>query len=94
MASLNYHIEAANYPGSEINNPYTLPTKELAEWLLKLFINSFQPSLPIIRQDLFIDQFDSFYSAKSGHPGRKWLAVLNLIFAIGSKFCQISGQDN
>ncbi|KAJ5555966.1 hypothetical protein N7513_003608 [Penicillium frequentans] len=95
FASVNYHMESADYPGSglEHENPYTLPAKALAERLLSLYIHSVQPSLPIIRQTLFVDQFNSLYSGNSIHPGRKWLALLNLVFAISSKLCQIAGQD-
>lgn len=93
MASVDYHIESADYPGLEDENPYALPAKALAERLLRLYLDSVQPSLPIIRQALFVDQFNSFYSGELIHPGRKWLAVLNLIFAISSKLCQNSGQD-
>lgn len=91
--SMNYHIEPSGYPGIEVNNLYSLPAKALAERLVRLFMDTVQPSLPIIRQDLFVDQFNSFYSGGSGHPGRKWLAVLNLVFAISTKLCQLSGQD-
>lgn len=93
IASMNYHVESADYPGLEVDDIYALPEKELAEQLLRLYIDSVQPSLPVIRQDLFIDQFDSFYSGKSKHPGRKWLAVLNLVFAISAKLCRITAQD-
>lgn len=93
IASMNYRLESADYPGLEVDNGYALPAKPLAEQLLKLYIDSVQPSLPIIRQDLFIDQFNSFYSGKPRHPGRKWLAVLNLVFAISTKLCQITAQD-
>jgi hypothetical protein len=90
---MNYHIEPAEYPGSEIDNPYALPAKSSAERLLRLFMDSVQPSLPVIRQDLFTEQFHSFYSGMSKHPGRKWLALLNLVFAISNKLCQLCGQE-
>lgn len=93
MASVDYHIKSTDYPGLEDENPYALPARSLAERLLRLYIDSVQPSLPIVRQALFVDQFLSFYSGELIHPGRKWLAVLNLIFAISSKLCQMSGQD-
>lgn len=92
VASLDYHIESIDYPGSEDENLYALPAKAPAERLLRLYLDSVQPSLPIIRQALFIDQFNSLYSGDSIYPGRKWLAVLNLIFAISSRLCRVSGQ--
>jgi hypothetical protein len=91
-ASMNYHVEPAAYPAEEVNNVYALPEKLSAERLLEIYMDSVQPSLPVIRSDLFKDQFDSFISGRSGHPGRKWLAVLNLVFAISTKLCQHSGQ--
>lgn len=92
-ASLNYHIEPSDYPAEEVDNIYALPERIAAERLLRIYMESVQLSLPILRSDLFTDQFDMFYSGKSSHPGRKWLALLNLVFAISTKLCQISGQD-
>lgn len=91
--SINYHFEPADYPSSEVDNIYDLPPRPLAERLLSSFMNTVQPSLPIIREGLFIDQFNLLYSGKSNSPGRKWLAVLNLVFAISTKLCQLSGED-
>ncbi|KAJ5101057.1 hypothetical protein N7456_007109 [Penicillium angulare] len=64
-ASMNYHIDPAEYPGLEVDNPYALPAKAL---------------IP-------------FYLGISKHPGRKWLALLNPVFAICNKLCQLSGRD-
>lgn len=91
-ASMNYRLESAVYPGLEADNIYALPSKEFAEYLVNLFMDSVHPSLPIIRPDLFLGQFHTFYSGNSAHPGRKWLAILNLIFAIATKLCLVSGQ--
>ena len=93
MSSANYHIESPNYPSLESENLYVLPAKASAERLLGVYLDSVQPSLPVIRQALFTDQFKSLYSGESRNPGRKWLAVLNLIFAISSRFCHITGQN-
>lgn len=48
-ASMNYHIESADYPGLEVDHPYALPARASAERLLRLFMDSVQPSLPIVR---------------------------------------------
>lgn len=92
-ASMNYHIEPSDYPAEEVENIYALPERIPAERLLRIYMESVQPSLPVLRTDLFTDQFDIFYSGNSSHPGRKWLALLNLVFAISTRLCQISGQD-
>ncbi|KAJ5713906.1 uncharacterized protein N7483_011087 [Penicillium malachiteum] len=92
-ASMNYRMESSEYPGLETDNIYALPAKGPAEQMLRFFMDSAQPSLPVIRQDLFMDQFNSFYFGKPKHPGRKWLALLNVIFAITTRLFQLSGQD-
>lgn len=92
-ASMSYHVEPADYPAEEVDNIYALPERSSAERLLVIYMDSVQPSLPVIRSDLFRDQFESFISGNSGHPGRKWLALLNLVFAISTKLCEYSGQD-
>jgi hypothetical protein len=55
MASTNYHIEFNDYTALGDDNLYALPAKALAERLLRLYLDSVQPSLPIVRQHLFVD---------------------------------------
>lgn len=89
----HYPVEPVDYPAREMGGIYVLPDKDSATRLFNLYMDTVHPSLPVLRSDLFVDQFDSFFSGTSQHPGRKWLALLNLIFAISTKLCQLFGQD-
>jgi hypothetical protein len=53
--SSNYHLKPADYPSLEVDNIYALLAKILAERLLSSFLDNVHTSLPILRQDLFID---------------------------------------
>ncbi|KAL4934205.1 fungal specific transcription factor domain-containing protein [Aspergillus undulatus] len=74
-----------------------LPHKSQAAHLLDVFLESVEPSFPLINQSLFIPQFDHVFTHSEPKPSRQWLAVLYLILATGSKYCQLaepaSGKD-
>ncbi|KAJ6052500.1 hypothetical protein N7460_003034 [Penicillium canescens] len=90
--SLNYHLDSADISNLGTSNPYVLPPKALAYQLICIYLESVHPSFPIIRQDLFTDQVRRLYLAGSINPGKKWLAVFNLVLAIGRKHCDLIGQ--
>jgi hypothetical protein len=90
--SLNYHLDSTDISELETSNPYVLPPKALAYQLIHIYLKSVHPSFPIIRQDLFTDQVRRLYSAGSINPGKKWLAVFNLVLAIGSKHSTLTGK--
>lgn len=93
ISSLNYHLDHQSLSEPAVTDAYAVPSKALADRLLQNYLNKIQISMPLVRQDLFLDQYDRFYSGKSLNPGRKWLAVLNLVMAISSAFCRLSSQD-
>ena len=92
--SLNYHLDSADISNlGTSSDPYVLPPKALAYQLISIYLESVHPSFPIIRQDLFADQVRRLYLAGSINPGKKWLAVFNLVLAIGRKHGDLMGQD-
>ncbi|KAJ5982088.1 hypothetical protein N7451_012188 [Penicillium sp. IBT 35674x] len=93
ISSLNYHLDHQRISEPDEIDIYAMPSKALADRLLHNYLQKIQISLPIIRQDLFLDQYDRFYSGRSLNPGHKWLAIFNLMMAISSAFCRLSLQD-
>lgn len=93
ISSLNYHLDHQSLSEPAVTDAYAVPSKALADRLLQYYLNKIQISVPIIRKDLFLDQYDRFYSGKSINPGRKWLVIFNLVMAISSAFCRLSSQD-
>ena len=93
ISLLNYHLDYQNLSEPAMTNAYDLPPKALANRLFQIYLDKVQISLPLIRQDLFLDQYDRFYSGNARNPGNKWLAIFNLIMAISSVFSRLSLQD-
>ena len=90
IASMSYHLDHNCLSDVEVTDTFILPSKVLADQLFHIFFNGVHTSLPIIRQDLFMDQYHRLFSEASMKSGRKWLAIFNMILAIGSRFRRIS----
>ncbi|CAG7932668.1 unnamed protein product [Penicillium olsonii] len=90
IASTNYHLDDERLSEPDVEDIFSLPSKALADQLLQTYIGQVHFSLPIIRQNLFIKQYKRVFSGHLLNPGRKWLAVLNMIFAIGSQLHRLS----
>jgi hypothetical protein len=93
ISSLNYHLDHQSLSEPAVIDAYAVPSKAQADRLLQYYLEKVQISVPIIRQDLFLDQYDRFYSERDLNPGRKWLSIFNLVMAVSSAFCRLSSQD-
>ncbi|KAJ5798993.1 uncharacterized protein N7503_006498 [Penicillium pulvis] len=93
MASLNYHLDHQSISNKSVTNSFALPQKVLADSLFQLYMEHIQEFLPIIRKDLFVAQYRQCFSREGNFPGRKWLAVLNMVLAIACAFSRLSGRE-
>ncbi|KAJ4295076.1 hypothetical protein N0V90_007084 [Kalmusia sp. IMI 367209] len=86
-------------------NMFELPPRETAKTLLNSYMITVQGSFPFLSETSFRHQFDQYYnSVLYGTPcslSHRWLALLNLVFAIGTKYlrlletvCQPEDQDH
>lgn len=96
IASMSYHVDHLHIADSVPVEPRLLPPKPWAARLVNIFFESIAPSFPLINKPLFAFQFNHAFTS-SAVPTNKWLAVLNLVFAISSKYYQladpIAGKD-
>ncbi|KAH8145377.1 uncharacterized protein LAJ45_10660 [Morchella importuna] len=74
---------------------FSLPPRLVAERLIDLYFTTVHPIFPIICKSNFMMQFDKYYGSleNSLEPiayqnSRKWLTLLNLVFAIAEKYLQ------
>ncbi|KAJ5267885.1 hypothetical protein N7478_010693 [Penicillium angulare] len=93
IASMNYNLDYQTIPNLNVSNAFILPPKSLADQLLQIYLTKVDISFPFIRRDLFIAQYDRCYSGILINPGRKWLGIFNMIFAIGCAICRLSEQN-
>lgn len=90
-----YHLDdlSVSIAGGLIN-PFYLPPKETADELLNAFFTTVYPTFPIVLKKLFMAQYDAFF--QSFYPptsSKRWLAMLNLMFAIGSMYGRLINAD-
>ncbi|KAH6622261.1 hypothetical protein C7974DRAFT_425961 [Boeremia exigua] len=78
-------------------DPYALPTIKVAQRLLDWYMSTVQDMFPVLAKQIFTDQFRHYFtSATQGTPDcvpKKWLAILNLVFAIGARFSNLTEAD-
>ncbi|KAL2383471.1 hypothetical protein RJZ90_002624 [Blastomyces dermatitidis] len=84
--SASYHLDDLGVSISEAVEPYAIPPRETADKLFNAYLVSVHPSFPIIGKAVFTSQYNLFYDQPSAMPGHKWLAILNMIFAIAAKY--------
>ncbi|CAI6309904.1 unnamed protein product [Periconia digitata] len=85
--------------GLELNatvNPYQLPPYDVAEKLFDFYMRTVYKSFPIT-PSTFPSQFKKFFEAirseRAFQVPDKWLALLNLCFAVGSQYSTLTGQE-
>lgn len=70
-------------------NKYGMPSRELSDLLFEEYWNNVHPGFPMINRPLFRSQYQSFW-AQGQQPGDKWLAILNVIFAIAARYAHLT----
>ncbi|KAJ5908885.1 hypothetical protein N7495_001567 [Penicillium taxi] len=85
ISSLNYFQDDTEFPSLENVDILGRPSQQLAKKLVDDFLEAVHPVFPIIRKSFFQAQCRSFYSNENVRPRSRWLAILNLVFAIAAK---------
>jgi hypothetical protein len=86
IATMSYHLDDLNIPLMDDVDPYDLPPKELADRFFAAYMDSVHPAFEVIRKTIFVNQYRQFFKQPS-KPPRRWLAILNMIFALGCRYC-------
>lgn len=93
VASSNYYIDDLDMTTNEQLDIYEVPSRDTATKLFDAYLTSVHPSFPIIGISTFASQFQVFFNRPSLKPGNKWLAILNLIFAIAAKCAHLTDSS-
>ncbi|KAI9738265.1 MAG: hypothetical protein M1834_008763 [Cirrosporium novae-zelandiae] len=88
----NYNTDDIEIEIPDEVDPYDIPSRDVAVNLFSSYLETVQATFPVIGKIDFIRQFYRFIDRPSTEPGTKWLAILNLIFAIGAKYLQVTTQ--
>ncbi|OKL58631.1 hypothetical protein UA08_06121 [Talaromyces atroroseus] len=94
IASVSYFLDDNELAVLEDAEPLARPQQAIANSLVQNFFTTVHPTFPIIVQDTFVRQLNTFYNSPFVRPGRRWLAVLNLVFATSSRCFNYQMQPN
>ncbi|CAG8383686.1 unnamed protein product [Penicillium salamii] len=86
MSSVNYFQDDAEIPVHNNLDLARRPPQHIADRLVEDYFHAVHPLFPILGKAIFLNQYRSFYSNPSRRPGRRWLAVMNMVFAIATKY--------
>lgn len=98
LHAVNYHLDDLDISAPEPVDTYALPPRRLADHYFDTYLRTVHPFFPIITRPLFSAQYKTFFDSNA-QPGDRWLAILNMIFAIGAKHALLieapwRGDDN
>ncbi|KAK5084619.1 hypothetical protein LTR05_005697 [Lithohypha guttulata] len=89
----NYHLNDLAISTYEAVDPYEMPTQEHAQMLFMTYMNRVHPSFPIIGRVNLQNQFAKFMARPINRPPPKWLAIINMIFAIAARYSHLIQAD-
>ncbi|CAI7658084.1 unnamed protein product [Penicillium pancosmium] len=88
LHAVSYHLDDIDVSVPESVDIYAMPSRDLADKLFDDFLRTVHPFFPMINRPLFSAQYRTFFDS-SARPGDKWLAILNMIFAIAAKHAHL-----
>ncbi|KAJ5211775.1 uncharacterized protein N7498_003421 [Penicillium cinerascens] len=88
LHAVNYHLDDMDISVPGPVELYGMPPREHADQLFDDYLRTVHPFFPIINRPLFRAQYKTFFESNA-QPGDKWLAILNMIFAIGAKHAHL-----
>lgn len=89
--SLSYHLDDLKIQDKGVTDPFELPDSNIAEKLLEVYLFSVHPSFPILEKNFLVSQHELVFRNESSYePGRKFLAILNMVFAIAAKYSHLT----
>jgi len=100
IAMMNYHLDELEIPDVDPqSNEFGMPPRERADEYFHAYMTFVNPFFSAIRQSTFTQQYLQYFNRLSDptrrvDPPRKWLAVLNMIFAIGCRHCRLMDHTN
>ncbi|KAJ6089614.1 hypothetical protein N7467_004830 [Penicillium canescens] len=85
ISSVNYFQDDSDFSVLDSVDLTRWPPQHLADNLVDAYFHAVHPAFPIFGKATFLNQYRSFYSNPNSRPGKRWLALLNLVFAIATR---------
>src|SRR3569623_1873358 len=94
VASMSYNLDDLSISTSEAVEVYQLPSREISDMFFDTYFASVHPSFPVLAKTTFLSQYRTFVDKPVARPSdKKWLAILNMVFAIAAKYSQLVHLD-
>lgn len=90
-----YHLDdiSLSVAGSHVD-PFLLPDKPVADELVNVFFSTIHPTFPILQRKEFMTHYESFFRLWfPPNNSKRWLSMLNLIFAIGAFYGKLVNAE-
>jgi hypothetical protein len=93
-ASINYNLNDLTIFLPESVEVYQLPSREVSNMLADAYFAFVHPFFSIISKTTFLSQYRAFLDKPVARlSNKRWLAILNMIFAIAAKYSQLVHLD-
>ena len=90
ISESTYHCDDLTLTPPHHVGPFEMPSQARADMFIQTYLESVHPAFPIIGKNTFIRQYQAFQLAQDqSNINQNWLAILNLIFAIGAKYAHL-----
>lgn len=89
VSDSTYHCDDYSVIAPDRVEMFELPPRPIAEFLLHTYIETVHPTFPMIGKLNFRNQVQNFFNNEQSAPGKSWLAILNLVFAIAAKYSHL-----
>ena len=89
-----YHLDdiGIHETGRDVS-PYYIPPKGVADVLVQDYFRTVHCAFPILSKRIFLSQYESLYNHPKGPTyAGAWLAIFNLVLAIGRSHCSLTGE--
>ncbi len=90
-----YHAEPGDILTVDANevNALEWPPPTVARALVDSYFDTVHPSFPILSRNDFYKKFKTFPKDQISTEDQCWLAIANIVFAIGAKFAHLTNAD-
>ena len=94
ISESTYHCDDLTLSPPDYVDPFDVPPQATANMLFQSYLETVHPAFPIIGKSTFISQYQAFQlSQDQSKINQNWLAILNLVFAIGAKYSHLIQAD-
>lgn len=90
VSESTYHCDDLTLSPPVHVDPFEVPSQATANMLFQCYLETVHPAFPIIGKSTFISQYEAFQLTQDQSKiNQNWLAILNLVFAIGAKYSHL-----